>query len=119
MPRSPMIRNRPLLLPSRRSRWGVEEARAVLERMRSSGLAVAEFAAKEGLVPQRLYWWQARLNAPTAKAAGFVEVTAVATPSPLELVLRTGDVIRVPTSFNEDALRRVLAVLDERANRRC
>ena len=97
--------------PARR-RWKAEDAGAVLKRLESSGLSVGEFAARENLSAPRLYRWRGRLRAVRPKTAAFVEITPAA--ATIELVLRSGDVVRLPDGFSEDALRRLVAVLDER-----
>jgi hypothetical protein len=43
----------------------------------------------------------------------FVEIKSIATVA-IEVLLRSGHVLRVPDGFGEDALRRLVAVLDER-----
>lgn len=119
MPRSTMIPYRPFLVSNRRTRWGADDARAVLGRMKASGLSTAEFGAREGLDPQRLRRWEARLSVGAVVPTSFVEVTTAVAPAVIELMLRTGDVVRVPANFSDDVLRRVLALLDERAGSRC
>src|SRR5947209_3837565 len=100
MPKSELIRYRPSLVSNRRTRWGADDARAVLERMNASGLSAGEFAKREALDPQRLRRWQARLAVEPVAPTSFVEVTAAVTPAAIELVLRTGDLVRVPASFS-------------------
>jgi transposase-like protein len=104
----------PLFRPLRR-RWSAEDARAVLDRLESSGLSVRAFAAREGLEVHRLYRWRRLLgrSGRVARSAGpaFIEVSRVATAI-IEVVLRTGHVVRVPSVFEEQALRRVVSVLE-------
>lgn len=79
----------------------------------SSGLSVAQFAAREGLDPKRLYSWRERLGAGTraAKATpAFVEIKA-ARQVRVEVVLRSGHVLFVPESFDAAALAQLLEVL--------
>jgi transposase-like protein len=110
------------LVPTRlsaRRRWRAKEARTVLKHLEASGLSVREFAARHGLETQRLYRWRAQLasSGPVA-APPFVEIER--TPGvAIEVVLRSGHVIRVPDGFGEDALRRVVAVLDGASGARC
>jgi hypothetical protein len=84
----------------------------MLKHLDASGLSVRESAARYGLKSQRLYRWRAQVASPgPAAAPQFVEIER--TPGgPIEVVLRTGHVIRVREGFAEDALRRVVAVLD-------
>jgi transposase-like protein len=110
------------LVPTRlsaRRRWRAKEARAILKHLDGSGLSVREFAARYGLETQRLYRWRAQLASPgPATAPSFVEIGR----SPgvaIEVVLRSGHVIRVRDGFGEDALRRVVAVLEGDSSARC
>jgi transposase-like protein len=110
------------LVPTRlsaRRRWRAKESRAILKHLDASGLSVREFAARYGLQAQRLYRWRAQLASPgPAAAPQFVEIER----SPgvaIEVVLRSGHVIRVRDGFGEDALRRVVAVLDGASSARC
>lgn len=97
---------------SARRRWSAEEARAILKRLDAAGLGVREFAARHGLDAQRLYRWRAQLAAAgQTPAPAFVEINRSASAA-IEVVLRSGHVIRVRDGFGEDALRRVVAVLD-------
>jgi hypothetical protein len=43
--------------------WSAEQARRVVDEWKQSGVTVAEFARKRGLVPERLYLWRKRLPA--------------------------------------------------------
>ena len=110
------------LVPTRlsaRRRWRAKEARAILKHLDASGLSVREFAVRYGLQMQRLYRWRAQLvSSGPAAAPPFVEIER----SPgmaIEVVLRSGHVIRVRDGFGEDALRRVVAVLDGASSARC
>ena len=110
------------LVPTRlsaRRRWRAKEARAILKHLDASGLSVREFAARYGLETQRLYRWRAQLASPgPAPAPPFVEIER--TPGvAIEVVLRSGHVVRVRDGFGEDALRRVVAVLDGSSGARC
>jgi len=95
-----------------RRRWSAEEARTVLKRLDASGLSVREFAARHGLDAQRLYRWRAQLAmASSAPAPAFIEIKPAAGAA-IEVVLRSGHVVRVRDGFGEEALRRVVAALD-------
>lgn len=101
------------LVPARlsaRRRWNAREARAILKQLDASGLPVREFAERHGLDAQRLYRWRAQLASAGAPPA-FVEIKSSASAA-IEVVLRSGHVIRVGDGFGEDAFRRVVAVLD-------
>lgn len=116
MPRS-IARLVPLSLLSRR-RWSAEDARAILDRLDASGLSVREFATREGLDVQRVYRWRAQMRSPrgSKEAPAFVEIKAIAAAS-IEIVLRSGHVVRVRDGFGEDTLRRLVAVLEEPGTR--
>ncbi len=86
-----------------RRRWSAEEARAVLKRLDASGLSVREFAARHGLDAQRLYRWRAQLAMAGSPAAAFIEIKPPASTA-IEVVLRSGHVIRVGDGFGEEAL---------------
>jgi transposase-like protein len=107
----------------RRRRWTSKEAKKVLEAQAESGLTVSAFAAREGLSAHRLFRWRRYFGASTPKPPAFEEIVAVkAAPlladpalsadTRLEIVLRSGLIVRVAESFNADALRRLLGVVD-------
>lgn len=95
----------------------------------ASGLTAEEFAAKNGLTSQALKWWRWHLgaeaarakSAPAAKAmttTAFAEVVVAASPptppsGAFEVLLRSGQVVRVPAVFDAVALRRLIDALEE------
>ena len=115
-----------------KAQWTMAEARAQLALATSSGLSIRAYSRGEGLDEERFYRWRRRLAAVDAtpdasvprrrsrsrKAKpGFVDVTpsgalaATGDVPVLELVLPRGMVVRVPTRFDEDTLRRLVAAL--------
>jgi hypothetical protein len=72
---------------------------------------LAAFAAREGLDSQRLYLWRRKLAGKAASTPAFVELRT-RTAERIEVVLREGEVVRVPEFFEPETLRQVLAVLD-------
>jgi transposase-like protein len=106
-------------------RWTPDDARAALAAHSASGLTVVAFAAAEGLDPQRLYGWRRRFatdvaTVPRPRFAAkegtvprptFVEVRARAGDG-IEVVLRGGDILRIPSSFESETLTRLLKVLE-------
>jgi hypothetical protein len=56
--------------------WTTDQARAVLDEWDASGKSGAAFARSIGVVPQRLFWWRARLGhgAGPGKTAALVPV---------------------------------------------
>jgi len=96
-------------------RWSADDARAALSALSASGLSAREFAVKEGLDVQRLHRWRRRLAEPceaTEAAPTFVEVVGRPTDV-VEVVLRSGHVLRVSESIEPQALGRIAAVLEE------
>ena len=72
------------------------------------------FAADHGLDPQRLYLWRRRLGG--AEPTTFQEIVvrqreARFDVAPFEVALASGDVVRVPPSFDAEGLGRLLDVL--------
>jgi len=92
-------------------RWTVEDARRAFARQEASGLSVWEFARREGVDPQKLYWWRQRLT-PVAAPPAFVEISATAVEQRIEVVLRSGHVLRFSSTLAPDALRRFVDALD-------
>ena len=90
-----------------------------LEKWTASGLSAKEFATREGLRPERLFFWQRRLRSSAAIAVAGVSFAKVsvepavieAGSEPLDVVTRSGHVIRVRPRFDESTLRRLIAVL--------
>jgi transposase-like protein len=104
----------PFALYCPRRRWTTVEAEEVLRALERSGLSVAAFAAREGFDVQRLYSWRRRLRDNDDKAASppFVEIKH-GTVERVEIVLRSGRILRVAESVDADALRRIADALDE------
>jgi hypothetical protein len=104
------------LSPFNLPRWNEQDARQVLDALERSGQPVGVFAVEHGLDPQRIYMWRRRLGA-SAERSTFQElvVRAGATTADasdrFEVVLASGTTIRVPASFDVDALERLLNVL--------
>jgi hypothetical protein len=109
--------------------------RQVLESWRASGLPKTEFARNEGISPDVLGWWQvelrrrdrakprttatARRRAARARPPAFVPVRIVEptpqpSPAPLE-ILAGGHAVRIRPGFDAETLRRLVAVLEDRA----
>ena len=89
-------------------------AQEVLAAWTASGLSRREFAEKHGLQEQRLYNWERRLAVPeTTSGMQFREITmpAAGIDSRLEVVLPNGTLLRIPSSFDTNALSRIVEVL--------
>ena len=101
-----------------RRRWTRDDAREVIAALDRSGKPVSLFAADHDLDPQRLYLWRRRLG--KAEPTTFQEIVVHGTAAraisahdaPFEIVLASGDVVRVLPSFDAAALGRLLDVLD-------
>ena len=107
----------PLYRP--RLRWTEKEARAALAALATSRLSTRAFAAREGIDIQRLYSWRRKLEAsppsgevvvPAAPPA-FVELRP-AVPERVEVVLRSGVVLRVSESIDGETVRRLVDALE-------
>jgi hypothetical protein len=105
------------------------ESRAVwarrVARWTKSGLSSEEFASREGVKARTLSWWRWHLARETGpppravarRAAAFVEIEPVmveAVSERIEVALANGRVVRVPMTFRDDALVRVLAAAERR-----
>jgi|MudIll2142460700_1097286.scaffolds.fasta_scaffold29883_4 transposase-like protein len=100
------------------------QMRRVLARWERSGLALSEFARRQGIAPSTLGWWRYVFRhagrrgtpSPPRARARFVEVkrdeAPSASPAVLEVVLRTGQVLRVPADFDVARLRAVVTALE-------
>ncbi|WP_437479200.1 IS66 family insertion sequence element accessory protein TnpA [Sorangium sp. So ce1014] len=99
-------------------------------RWHKSGHSARVFAEQEGVSPGTLYSWSRRLGmkrseyrqrSDAAKLPSFLpvvvastEATAPSSGAPLEIVLPDGAVVRVPPSFDEVTLARVIRALGGR-----
>jgi transposase-like protein len=100
--------------------------RRKLQLWKDSGLSVRAFCDQHGLAEPSFYYWRERIRQadldaapvqPTTPASTeqpvplFLPIRLAAVPEPIEVVLADGTLVRVPPSFDADALRRLLAVL--------
>ena len=107
---------------SRRAR----QMRRVLARWERSGLKLREFGERHGIPLSTLTWWRqvfrhagepvkAASKSVASDAVVFTEVprpvTHPTTPAVLEIVLRSGHVVRVPSGADTNTLQRVLQAL--------
>jgi len=107
-----------------RPRWTLEDAKVALEAASRSGLPLNGFAARHEVSPWRLYRWSCRLRKET-RTEELVEFQEVPVgraddgvekhDDRIEILLPSGHAVRVGTRFDEEALRRVLTVLDDLA----
>ncbi len=94
-------------------RWNADEARHVLALVDSSGLSVEDFAQRHGLERQRLERWRRKLGGQRGGAAKFVEVITQRAPIVVEVLLPSGATVRIPESVDADALRAILAAVEQ------
>ena len=103
------------------------QMRRVLTRWERSGLSLREFGEQRGIALSTLTWWRqvfrragepvnpAAKSAPDSNEVVFTEVswpaTVPTTPPVLDIVLRSGHVLRVPAGADTDTLHRVLQTL--------
>jgi len=101
-----------------RRHWTIDVARAALAASDASGLSMLAFADREGLDVRRLYRWDRRLSAESfvvdpapAPAPEFVELRPRGA-EPVEVVLRSGRVLRVSETIDPSALVRLALALE-------
>lgn len=110
---------RPPALYLTRRRWTVADGRSALTAWDASGISMLAFAKREGLDVHRLYRWRRRLEAEGSAGAAeatreFVELRP-RDVQPVEVVLRSGRVLRVSETIDAPALLRLVRALEEDA----
>jgi transposase-like protein len=103
-----------------RTRWTPERARQVLAELEGSEMSVGAFATERGLHPQRLYRWRQRMATKiraATEAPAFAEITVRGHDREpggrFEIELARGRIVRVGPSFDAEALRRLVQLLEE------
>ncbi|MBK8172008.1 MAG: hypothetical protein IPK60_16910 [Sandaracinaceae bacterium] len=97
-----------------RKGMSAEAARAWLSEQELSGESIHDFAVSRGLTPSTLYLWRRRF----ASSPALVRVHVKEAPAPLrttsalEVVTRSGHVVRIAHDFDTAALARLLRVLE-------
>jgi len=111
--------------------------RLAVEAWRDSGLPVRQFCSAEGLSEAAFYWWRRQLTPATASRPDKESITSTcrgpaASPdtelacgrfievdlprggtAPLELMLTSGNVLRIAAAVDSVSLGRVVSVLHE------
>ena len=99
-----------------RRRWTEEDARSALAAFAESGLSLRAFATKAGIKFERLARWrrQTKSGSPARrKTVSFVEVRPRDTERQrIEVVLRSGRVLRCAEEIAASTLQRLVGVLE-------
>ncbi len=94
----------------------------VFETFRSSGLSVRRFCKREGLSEPSFYSWRKRLskdNTPSNEEQGIDSSSFIKVSIPdqqscnLELVLTSGNILKIPNDFNTKMLNDILLALSK------
>lgn len=110
-----MSKNQKSLNEDRRQFWQM-----VIETWQSSGLSVSKFCKAEGLSEGSFYNWRKKLTAANSKhskqsgsgSSAFIEVSMPKNnPVALELVLSSGNSLRISSGADNKTLSDVLSVL--------
>ena len=92
-----------------------EDWRERIEGQERSGVSVKQFCEERGFTEQSFYSWRKRLRRETPLRFALVETGGsrreAATEAALELVLITGELLRIGAGVDPTALRKVLEVL--------
>ena len=99
-------------VPAREKRWA-----GLVRQQGRSGLSVSAFCRERGVSGQSFYNWRKRFSESKPVRFALVEAGMPVTKdnAPIELVLASGDRLRMAPGADEATLRTVLSVLRERA----
>ncbi len=95
-----------------------EEQRRLIQEWKESGESAAAFAARVGVVSNTVYRWRAALTnavpkVPESTLSRIVEVRTAAMAADTRFEIEVGGRrVRVPASFDDGSLRRLLRVLE-------
>jgi hypothetical protein len=97
--------------------WRKEQARVVVDAWRRAREPLAQFGRRHGIDPRRIARWSAKLKRGALSAIRFhaVRLARAAEVGSIEIAFGDGWRVRVARGFDADDLRRLLAVLGERA----
>ena len=116
-----MFRKGELRALAGRSYWREVDARRIVEGWQKSGEPVSVFAGRLDIDPRRVSRWASRLERSQRAALHFHPVRVAGGDAPgrgdafIDIEVGRGRRVRVAPGFAAEDLRRVLAVLDERA----
>jgi transposase len=108
-------------MPHQRDPVKEKSWRRLLGQWRRSGLSASQFCQQHGISPPNFYAWRreiARRDQPAtirpSSTPTFVKLALEgAAPSPLEIVLADGRLLRVRPGFDAALLRQLLRLLEE------
>lgn len=89
----------------------------LIRQQQESGVSVSIFCRDRGFSDQAFYYWRKRLSGRDAVRFALVaaEAPTATEPAPIELLLASGDRLRIAPGTDALTLRTVLNVLRERA----
>jgi hypothetical protein len=89
----------------------------LIGQQQESGVSVSVFCRERGFSDQAFYYWRKRLSGrdPVRFALVAAEAATITEPAPIELLLASGDRLRIAPGTDALTLRTVLNVLRERA----
>jgi transposase-like protein len=91
-----------------------EDWRSRISAQEQSGVSVKQFCRQQGLSEQSFYYWRKRLQTPASMRFALVETEprrGTAEHTALELVLTTGERLRISAGVDATRLRQVLEAL--------
>ena len=91
-----------------------ENWRARISAQERSGISVRQFCKQQGLTEQSFYYWRKRLQTLASMRFALVEADprwGTAEHTPLELVLTTGERLRISAGADAATMRQVLEAL--------
>ena len=89
----------------------------LIRQQRQSGLSISLFCRNRGFSDQAFYYWRKRLSVREPVRFALVAAGAATTsdPAPIELLLASGDRLRIAAGTDALTLRTVLNLLREHA----
>jgi len=91
-----------------------EDWRTRISAQERSGISIKRFCQEQGLSEKSFYYWRKRLQTTTSMRFALVEAElrrGTAEHAALELVLRTGERLRISAGVDAATLRQVLEAL--------
>jgi len=91
-----------------------EDWRERIAAQTQSGVSVKQFCARQGITEQSFYYWRKRLQTPASMRFALVEADPQRGPAEqaaLELVLTTGERLRIGPGVDARTLQQVLEAL--------